>query len=85
MWSWRRWPWEPLQSVPEYSDIRLILPHAWQVASRRDPIDLARAIIRADRERAEVSRLQRQWIDANGTLAAAVDRLERCTTYANHS
>jgi len=60
----------------EYSDIRMILPRAWQVVAERDPAEMARAIVRADRERDELVALQRQWIDANGTLGAAVDRLE---------
>ncbi len=67
----------------EYSDIRLILPNAWQVVTERDPVDLAHAIIRADREREEVSRLQRKWIDANGTVTTAVNHLE--TVYRHYA
>jgi glycosyltransferase involved in cell wall biosynthesis len=70
----------------EYSDIRMILPRDWQVVTGRSAADLAQAIIRADHERDEISRLQRRWIEANGTLTAAVDRLEQVyRRYANAS
>jgi glycosyltransferase involved in cell wall biosynthesis len=60
----------------QYSDIRRILPNDWQVVGSRDPEAIARAILRADAERRDVACAQRQWIDANATLAAAGDRLE---------
>jgi glycosyltransferase involved in cell wall biosynthesis len=60
----------------EYSDIRLILPNEWQVVKSRDPHELAGAIIRSDRERHNISQQQSEWVHANATLGAQVDRLE---------
>jgi glycosyltransferase involved in cell wall biosynthesis len=60
----------------EYSDIRLILPNPWQVIPHRNAQALAEAIVRADRERSDVSTRQRAWIDTNATLSMAVARLE---------
>jgi glycosyltransferase involved in cell wall biosynthesis len=60
----------------DYSDIKQILPNAWQVIEGRNPSDLADAVVRADGERARISRQQRKWLRSNATLAMEVDRLE---------
>ncbi|MES2159771.1 MAG: glycosyltransferase [Pseudomonadota bacterium] len=52
-----------------YSDIRLILPQAWQVVGERAAPALADAIERAWRERAELAPLQRRWVEQHATLA----------------
>jgi glycosyltransferase involved in cell wall biosynthesis len=59
-----------------YSDIRDILPFPWQVCSNRDPDDLAAAILRADRSRADVIREQLDWIVNNATVERVTSKLE---------
>ena len=60
----------------EYSDIRLILPDPSQVVASRDPEAIADAIILADAQRSALGSRQRQWLESNGTIAAAARRLE---------
>ncbi len=60
----------------DYSDIRLILPNDWQIVKARSEAELADAIVRANVERARVSRQQSEWLRTNATLASQVDRLE---------
>ena len=61
----------------DYSDIREILPFTWQVSTRRDPAELAGAILRAERERGKVIGEQHAWLAQHATLSGAVDQLER--------
>ena len=60
-----------------YSDIKEILPHAWQVVSERDPALLVDAMLRAYGESEPVSRAQRTWIERHATVEASADSLER--------
>lgn len=60
----------------EYSDIKMILPFAWQVRSQREPERLVSAIIRADQERKDVSTAQRAWVVQNATIEASTTRME---------
>jgi glycosyltransferase involved in cell wall biosynthesis len=61
----------------EYSDIRRILPFAWQVVARRDAFEIARAIVRACRQRDLVVEAQRGWVHANGTIDQTASRFEQ--------
>jgi glycosyltransferase involved in cell wall biosynthesis len=60
----------------EYSDIRRILPNAWQVAGDRSPDAIVAAILRADEEHDEVCAQQRAWVVAHATIERAAERLE---------
>ncbi|MHB1937791.1 MAG: glycosyltransferase [Acidobacteriaceae bacterium] len=60
----------------EYSDIKMILPEAWQVTSTRDPELIARAVLRADDERDRIAERQHAWVVQYATLDAAANRLE---------
>jgi glycosyltransferase involved in cell wall biosynthesis len=59
-----------------YSDIRRILPNAWQVAGDRSPASLVAAILRADEEHDKVCVQQRAWVVAHATIERAAERLE---------
>lgn len=59
----------------EYSDIRRILPTAWQVVASRDPKAIAEAILLAQVNRVGISKGQRDWVERNATLPIAVARL----------
>lgn len=61
----------------DYSDIREILPLAWQVIPDRDPVHLVDAMLRANNERESVSRMQREWVERHATVEASADALER--------
>lgn len=61
----------------EYSDIKEILPHPWQVVPSRDPGHLAEAILRAHREADGVAKAQRGWVERYATVEASADALER--------
>ncbi|WP_374357633.1 glycosyltransferase family 4 protein [Pseudoduganella danionis] len=58
-----------------YSDIRMILPEAWQVIEQRDGALLAAAIERAAND-TELSARQQAWVDQHATLDVAVLALE---------
>lgn len=58
-----------------YSDIEQILPCTWQVVADRDAGKLAQAIVLADRERAVLVSMQRDWVEANATMAASAQKL----------
>jgi glycosyltransferase involved in cell wall biosynthesis len=62
-------------ATTEYSDVRRILPMAWQVASSRSPQELAEIALRCIREREAVAAAQRRWVEANATVAASADAL----------
>lgn len=59
----------------DYSDVRHILPFDWQVVSSRDDGELAQALLRCDREHAQVAAAQRQWVETHATAAVCADRL----------
>lgn len=59
----------------DYSDIRRILPHQWQVVSERDPDKLAAGVLRCFAEREQVARDQRQWVEANATMARSLQTM----------
>ncbi len=58
-----------------YSDIEQILPFSWQVVADRDAGKLAQAIVRADRERVALILRQREWVEANATMAVSAKKL----------
>jgi glycosyltransferase involved in cell wall biosynthesis len=60
----------------DYSDITMILPERWQVIGGRDPVGMACAIQRAEKEHEYLSAKQREWIEANATLSRASSQLE---------
>jgi len=60
----------------EYSDIRRILPNAWQVAGDRSPAAIVAAILQADEEHDEVCAQQRAWVVAHATIERAAERHE---------
>lgn len=60
----------------EYSDIKLILPESWQVVESRCPVDICRAILKADSEQVSVAKKQIDWVIANATIEVAAKRLE---------
>ncbi len=55
----------------DYSDIRRILPHEWQVVEGRDPEAIVTAIRRAYDLRAAIAQEQRRWIESYATIEAA--------------
>ncbi len=59
----------------DYSDVRRILPFAWQVVGSRDPVDLALAIERCVAERIDVSAAQRRWVEKNATIFASAQSM----------
>ncbi len=60
----------------EYSDIRRILPFAWQVVASRQPDDIAAAIIEVTRRNDVVAARQRQWVWNNATIEGCARALE---------
>jgi len=69
----------------DYSDVRQILPNAWQVISSRDPKDLARALERCVMERNAVAALQRRWVNEHGSIqASAVSILNVYRRYVSY-
>lgn len=66
----------------DYSDIRKILPDAWQVVGDRSAQALADAIGRARASAAEVSRRQRLWVERHATVERSVEALlDICALY----
>jgi glycosyltransferase involved in cell wall biosynthesis len=59
----------------DYSDVRRILPFAWQVSSSREPAELADIVERCYAERDSVAAAQRRWVEDNATVARAATRL----------
>lgn len=58
-----------------YSDIRRILPLAWQVTAR-EPEALAQTILRAAAARDTIATQQIDWVRANATIERAAETLE---------
>ncbi len=59
----------------DYSDVRRILPNAWQVVADRDAEALAAALVRCAAERGPVSAAQRQWVERFATIGASADSM----------
>ncbi len=59
----------------EYSDIRMILPNAWQVVGQRDSALLADAIQQVSQLRASVAADQRSWVEDNASTTISTNRL----------
>lgn len=51
-----------------YSDIRQILPYAWQVVEQRNAEAIVDAIVRAYGEGAELGRAQRLWVEQHASV-----------------
>ena len=58
----------------EYSDIRRILPFAWQIAERT-PEALTRTLLRVANERENIVQKQLEWVRAHATIERAADAL----------
>jgi glycosyltransferase involved in cell wall biosynthesis len=58
-----------------YSDIRRILPLAWQITARA-PEALAQTILRAAEARHSIVAQQSEWVRANATIERAAEALE---------
>jgi len=59
----------------DYSDVRRILPMAWQVVASRNPAELAAAVVRCCTERREVVAAQRQWVLRYATASASASAM----------
>jgi glycosyltransferase involved in cell wall biosynthesis len=59
----------------DYSDVRRILPFPEQVVSSRAEREIADAIIRCYRRRAELAKAQRRWVDQHATASASAAAL----------
>jgi glycosyltransferase involved in cell wall biosynthesis len=55
----------------DYSDVRRILPLAWQVDAERDPATLAAILARCISERPVVAAAQRQWVERHASIGAS--------------
>lgn len=62
-------------ATTDYSDIRRIVPNAWQVASQREPGQLADIVQRCVEQRDEVAREQRSWVEEHAKLSVAAQHL----------
>ena len=58
-----------------YSDVRRILPNAWQIASRRSALELADIVERCAAEGEAVRRAQRRWVESHASLQRAAEAL----------
>ncbi len=59
----------------EYSDVRRILPLPGQVVASRAAAEIAQAVVRCHRGRAEIVPLQRAWVERHGSAAASAAAL----------
>jgi glycosyltransferase involved in cell wall biosynthesis len=59
----------------DYSDIRRILPFAWQVSEDRSAESLALALSRCVAESLDVAARQRAWVEVHGTVASSASAL----------
>lgn len=62
-------------ATTDYSDVRMILPFAWQVAAQRSPAALADIVERCCRERKAVAAAQRRWVERHAEVSRAADAL----------
>lgn len=69
-----------------YSDIRQILPYAWQVVEHRSADAIVDAILRATVERGEVASTQRVWVEQNASVPRLGANLQALYQhYAGHA
>jgi glycosyltransferase involved in cell wall biosynthesis len=59
----------------DYSDVRRILPLAEQVVGSRDEGEIADAVVRCHRRRAELAKAQRRWVEQHATASASAAAL----------
>jgi glycosyltransferase involved in cell wall biosynthesis len=59
----------------DYSDVRRILPFPEQVVGCRAEREIADAVVRCYRRRAEFAKAQRRWVDRHGTASASAAAL----------
>jgi glycosyltransferase involved in cell wall biosynthesis len=64
-------------ATTDYSDVRRIVPFAWQVAVTRQPEELADTVERCDAERAAIAAAQREWVERHATTRQAAANLLR--------
>jgi len=67
----------------DYSDVRRILPFSEQVVSSRAAPEIAGAVVRCYRRRAELAETQRRWAEQHATASASVAAL--LAVYANYA
>jgi glycosyltransferase involved in cell wall biosynthesis len=66
----------------DYSDVRRILPLAEQVVGSRAEHEIAEAVVRCYRRRAELAKAQRRWVEQHATASASAAAL--LAVYANY-
>jgi glycosyltransferase involved in cell wall biosynthesis len=59
----------------DYSDVRRILPMAWQVVPSRDESELAAAVQRCHADRDAVCAAQRRWVETHATIDISASNL----------
>jgi glycosyltransferase involved in cell wall biosynthesis len=59
----------------DYSDVRRILPFPEQVVGSRAEREIADAVVRCHRRRAELAKAQRRWVDRHATASASAAAL----------
>jgi glycosyltransferase involved in cell wall biosynthesis len=59
----------------DYSDVRRILPFPEQVVSSRSEREIADAVVRCHRRRAELAKAQRRWVERHGAASASAAAL----------
>jgi len=69
-------------ATTDYSDVKRILPMAWQVADSRSPEALAATVARCIVERRAVAAAQRAWVEVHATAAVSANAL--MAVYAGH-
>jgi len=62
-------------ATTDYSDVRRILPCAWQVASTRTPGELADIVLRCHREAETLRQLQRRWVETHASVSQTADSM----------
>ena len=60
----------------DYSDIKRILPER-QVITKRNPAQIADAIVNAELDHAEIATQQKRWVHAHASIEKATQNLER--------
>jgi glycosyltransferase involved in cell wall biosynthesis len=59
----------------EYSDVRRILPAAWQVVASRDADEIAEAVVRCHGCRQQLAAEQRRWVERHASVSASAAAL----------
>ena len=62
-------------ATTDYSDVRRILPFAWQVAGTREPEELADIVERCRIARDLVRHAQRHWVETHASVAHAAEAM----------